>query len=400
MRIIFYTGKGGVGKTSTAAATACKLASEGNKVLIMSTDQAHSLGDSLDCELSYEPKQAAENLWAMEVDTVRESEKAWGKLHGYMKELLSSHANGGLETEELLVFPGLEELFSLFKILEFYDENKYDVIIVDCAPTGETLSLLKFPEQLGGFLDKMLPAKRKMVKIAGPAVEKFTKIPMPKDDVFDDLTRLMRKMERMQELMDNKKVVSLRIVTTPERIVIQEAKHNFTCLHLYGYLVDAVIVNRIYPTQALEGYFSKWIQLQEESLTQLKESFGQIPILMLELQERELRGISSLTQAAELLYGKINPMEILFDDKIMCVEKENGQLVLNLSLPFAEKEDIDLTVQSGELILKLKNEKRRFMVPDNLKGKEIEGARYEDGWLKVCYSRDREPSCTASGPIK
>ena len=385
MRIIFYTGKGGVGKTSVAAATACKLAAEGKKVLIMSTDQAHSLGDSLSISLDCEPKQVERELYAMEIDTVAESEKAWGKLHGYMKELLTSHAQNGLEAEELLVFPGLEELFSLFKILDIYEENMYDVLIVDCAPTGETLSLLKFPEQFGSFLSTMLPAKRKMVKYVGPAVQKLTKIPMPGDDVFEELTYLIDKLERMQALMDNKEAVSLRIVTTPEKIVIREAKHNFTCLHLYGYQVDAVIVNRIYPQQALEGYFNKWIALQEEGLTELRESFGDIPVFTLELQSRELFGIPALTAAAQLIYGDKDPMKIFFKDQIMCVEKDGNEWLLKLSLPFAQKDEMELAFRGGELILNIKNEKRRFMVPDSLKGKDVTGAKFEAGWLQVRF---------------
>lgn len=386
MRIIFYTGKGGVGKTSVAAATACKLSGEGKKVLIMSTDQAHSLGDSLSVSLDCEPKQVSAGLFGMEIDTVAESEKAWGKLHGYMKELLTSHAQNGLEAEELLVFPGLEELFSLFKILDIYEEGFYDVLIVDCAPTGETLSLLKFPEQFGSFLKTMLPAKRKMVKYAGPAVEKLTKIPMPGDDVFQEITYLMDKLERMQALMENKDAVSLRIVTTPEKIVIREAKHNFTCLHLYGYQVDAVIVNRIYPRQALEGYFNKWIALQEEGLKELRESFGEIPVFTLELQSSELLGIPALTKAAQLLYADRDPMQIFFQEQIMCVEKEEDQWVLKLSLPFAEKEEMELAFHGGELFLNVKNERRRFLVPDSLKGKDVTGARFEDGWLQVRFA--------------
>lgn len=386
MRIIFYTGKGGVGKTSIAAATACKLASEGNKVMVMSTDQAHSLGDSLSVSLDCEPQLVAEGLYAMEIDTVAESEKAWGKLHGYMKKLLTSHAQNGLEAEELLVFPGLEELFSLFKILDIYEENLYDVLIVDCAPTGETLSLLKFPEQFGSFISSMLPVKRKMVKYAGPAVQKLTKIPMPSDDVFEELTYLMDKLERMQALMDNKDVVSLRIVTTPEKIVISEAKHNFTCLHLYGYQMDAVIVNRIYPQQALEGYFNKWIALQEEGLTEIRESFGDIPVFTLELQNRELLGIPALKAAAELVYGDRNPMEIFFKDKIMSVEKEGEEWILKLSLPFAQKDEMELVSHSSELIINVKNEKRRFLLPDTLKGKDVAGAKFEGGWLLVRFS--------------
>lgn len=224
-----------------------------------------------------------------------------------------------------------------------------------------------------------------MAKVAGPAVEKVAKIPMPKDDVFEELTHLVDKLERLQLLMNDRAVVSLRIVTTPEKIVLREAKHNFTCLHLYGYQVDAIIVNRIYPQHALEGYFQAWISQQEESMRELKESFGEIPLLTLELQEHELQGIEALTEAAGLLYGDKDPMDIFFSDCLMKTEKQNGGILLKLSLPFAEKEEIDLEASGTELMITVKNERRRFMIPDMLKGKEVAGARFHEGWLMVKF---------------
>ena len=196
MRIILYTGKGGVGKTTIAAATACKIAREGKTVLVMSTDQAHSLSDSMNVRLGKEPVKMQENLYGLEVDTIYEGEKSWGNLKSYMREMLTLKGKDGIEVEELLVFPGLEELFSMFKIMEMAEGGVYDVIIVDCAPTGETLSLLKYPEKFSGMLEKMLPIKRKSVKVAGPAVEKIMKIPMPEESVFDDIEYLMDKMEK------------------------------------------------------------------------------------------------------------------------------------------------------------------------------------------------------------
>ncbi|MBN2220803.1 MAG: ArsA family ATPase, partial [Vallitaleaceae bacterium] len=285
MRVILYTGKGGVGKTSIAAATALKLADEGKKVLIMSTDQAHSLGDSFAIKLSPEPTRITENLEALEIDVVAESESAWGNLRGFMKELLSSRAEGGIEAEELLVFPGLEELFALFKILDLYEKAEHDVLIVDCAPTGETLTLLKYPEMFGEIFEKVMPLKRKMVKVAGPVIQKVTKIPMPKDHVFEDITKLMEKLERLQSLMQNKEIVSIRIVSTPEKIVIKETKRNYTFLQLFDYNVDAVIINKVYPKEALAGYFNQWVKLQEEGLRELEESFYDVPRFMVMLQK-------------------------------------------------------------------------------------------------------------------
>lgn len=388
MRIVLYTGKGGVGKTSAAAATAVRVAGEGKKVLIMSTDQAHSLGDSFGVPLTNEPTEVDKNLWALEIDSIVEGERAWGNMKEYMKQFLTAKAEGGIEAEELLVFPGLEELFSLFRITEIYEQNQYDLLIVDCAPTGETLSLLKFPEIFGNFIRNALPMKKKATKIAGPMVEKVTKIPMPKENVFDDIEALDNKLEKLQTIMMDKSVTSIRIVTTPERIVIKEAKRNFTCLHLFNYNVDAIIVNKVYPRSALDGYFSKWISLQEEGLKDIKESFGQIPIFTLGLLNSELKSMDTLAKASELIYGKSNPIEVLFQDRIFEVKKEQEQYVLALNLPFATKEQFELSQKGDELLIQFNNERRCFTLPDILKGKEVDGASYEEGWLNIRFAKE------------
>lgn len=383
MRIILYTGKGGVGKTSMAAATAAHLAAKGKKVLVMSTDQAHSLSDSFDKKLGKEPLLIAENLYAMEIDSVYESEKNWGNLKGYMRELLTIQSQSSIEVEELLVFPGLEELFSMFKILDFYEKQEYDVLIVDCAPTGETLSLLKYPEKLSGFMNKMLPIKRAGVRVAGPLVEKLVKIPMPENNVFDDLESVLSRMERLQNLMLNKEIVSLRIVTTPEKIVIQEAKRNFTCLHLFHYNVDAILINRIYPEQAMEGYFNKWMIRQEESLNEIKESFSEVPRFYIELQKEELRTLPILQKTGDEVFKNTEADDVLFSREIYRLEQEKGEITLHIFLPFAQKEELNLVQDKNDLIISVKNESRRFPVPLAVNGKDIAGAGFEDGYLNI-----------------
>ncbi|MGN0351444.1 MAG: ArsA family ATPase [Roseburia sp.] len=383
MRVIIYTGKGGVGKTSMAAATACKIAKNGKKVLVMSTDQAHSLGDSFDSKIDNEPTRLTENLYAMEIDTVYESEKSWGNLKDYFKQLLTMKGESGIEVEELLVFPGLEELFSMFKILEVYESGEYDTIIVDCAPTGETLALLKYPERLSGMIKKVLPVKRAGVKSVGPVVEKVMKIPMPKDNVFDDIEYLMDKMQRLQDLMLNKEVVSLRVVTTPEKIVINEAKRNFTCLYLYHYNVDAIIVNHIYPANAMEGYFNKWIKLQEDALQEIKESFSEVPRFYVELQQQEIRTLDVLRKAGDYIFGEINPDDVLFKKEIYSINNEERSL--KIYLPFADKEELRLEQDKNELVVGVKNESRKFPIPVEFAEKEIEGAKFEDGYLNIKF---------------
>ncbi len=388
MRVILYTGKGGVGKTSIAAACALKLAAEAKKVLIMSTDMAHSLGDCLEVRLGKEPIRIVENLDAMEIDVVYESEKSWGHMKNYMKQMLTLKGEGGIEIEELLVFPGLEELFSLFKILDYYEQRHYDVIVVDCAPTGETLSLLKYPQMLCDFIEKVLPIKRKGAKLAGPAVEKLLKIPMPEDSVFDDIEYVMKKMERLQELMLNKQVLSLRIVTTPEKIVIQESKRNFTCLHLYNYNVDAIIVNRIYPNYAMQGYFSKWMVMQKEGIDEIKESFLDVPKFYLELQKMELRSIPILSDVAGDVFKDVDVSKVLFQrESFELIQKEDYQ-AMRILLPFASKNELDLRQNGNEIILSMKNETRHFMVPKEFVNCEIEGAQFEEGYLVIVFQKN------------
>lgn len=390
MRVIIYTGKGGVGKTSVAAATACKIANAGKKVMIMSTDQAHSLGDSFSIKLGNEITKVTDFIDALEIDTVYESEKSWGHLKYYFKQLLTIQSEQSIEVEELLVFPGLEELFSLFKILDIYEQNQYDVLIVDCAPTGETLSLLKYPEKLSGIFEKILPMKRKAVKTAGPVVEKMMKIPMPKDNVFDDITFLMDKLGALQTLMLDKKIVSLRIVTTPEKIVISEAKRNFTCLYLYNYNVDAIIVNRIYPKEAMEGYFSKWMHMQQAGLEEINQSFSEVPKFRLSLLSKELRTLDVLKEAGEILFEKADPLKVLFSKEIYQVKQvEDDKVLLRVLLPFAEKETLNLQQEAQEIILAVKNEVRRFPIPVEVSNKEITSAKFEEGYLNIIFQSDK-----------
>ena len=385
MRVILYTGKGGVGKTSIAACTAAHIAARGKRVLIVSTDEAHSLSDSFDIKLGNSPKEIAENLYGMEIDTVIENEMAWGNIKAYFKQLLTLKAKDGIETEELLVFPGLGELLSLIKIKEIYDEGLYDVLIVDCAPTGETMSLLKFPDVFRWWMEKLFPMKRKAAKLAGPIVESTTKIPMPKDDVFVEMEKLYTKIDELHGLMMDKKVVSIRIVTTPEKIVIKEARRSFSYLHLYDYNVDAIIINKIFPKDSMEGYFNVWIKLQEQSLNDIEESFKGLPVFKVGLMDKELRCYSMLEQVGSQIYKEHLPEDILFQDKIFEVQKLQEGYSLNIHIPFVDKKELKLSQQGDELTLTIKNEKRCFTLPQKLRNHEISTAKYEDNQLKIYY---------------
>lgn len=385
MRIILYTGKGGVGKTSIAAATACKIANEGKKVLVMSTDQAHSLSDSFDMKLGNEPLKIATNLYAMEIDTIIENENIWGNLKGYIEKLMMLKSKETIESDELLVFPGFEELLSLIKIKEIHDKNEYDVLIVDCAPTGETMSLLKFPDLFKWWMEKIFPLKRKGARIAKPIIEATIKIPMPTDDTFDEIEKLYSKLQELHSLMLNKDIVSIRIVTTPEKIVVNEAKRSFSYLHLFDYNVDGIIINKIFPEKSLKGYFERWEKIQKESIQDIEDSFKDIPIFKLELMDNELRKYEILQTVSNEIYKEIKPENVLFRDRIFTIKKNEDKYIFSISMPFVNKDELNLLQNGDEITISIKNERRNFKLPTKLQSKEIESAKYDDGKLNIYF---------------
>lgn len=384
-RIIVFTGKGGVGKTSIAAITACKIAEEGKKVLIMSTDEAHSLSDSFNLKLTNEPTEISKNLFGMEIDVVKENEVIWGNLQGYLKDLVTAKSEETIESEELLVFPGFQELISLIKIKQFADENSFDVLIVDCAPTGETMSLLKFPDLFKTFMEKVFPMKRKAAKIAGPIVEKTIKIPMPDDETMNEIELLYDKIDGLHKLMLDKTRTSIRIVTTPEKIVVTEAKRSFSFLHLFNYNVDAIIVNKIFPESSIDGYFSIWKEKQNQGIKDIEDSFRGIPVFKMELMETELRGYNTLKKMGMVLFNNKHIEEVLFKEKIFEIIKEENKNVLAVYLPTVNKDELNLYQKGDELIISIKNERRNLVLPSRLQGQEITKAKYDNGRLNIYF---------------
>ncbi|MGV8984527.1 ArsA family ATPase [Clostridium sp.] len=388
MRIILYTGKGGVGKTSVASATACKMAKTGKKVLIMSNDKAHSLSDAFGVKLSNCPTKITENLEAMEIDALIENVAIWGNIKGYIEKLMLLKSEKTIEVEELLVFPGFEDLISLLKIKQINDEDNYDVLIVDCAPTGETMSLLKFPELFKWWMDKIFPMKRKAAKIVKPIIDFTIKIPLPDDKTFDEIEILYNKIDELHKLMLQKDKVSLRIVTTPEKIVIKETKRNFSYLHLYDFNVDAIIVNKIIPDEGGKGYFEKWMKLQSENLKEINESFSPVPIFKIELMHSEVRNYEALLNMGENIFNGVCAESVLFQDKIFEIEKSSTDesYYLNINMPFVDKKELNLLQNGNEISISIKNEKRNFVIPQKLYSKKIVKANYEGGKLRIQFN--------------
>ena len=372
MRILIYTGKGGVGKTSIAASTAVKIAKTGKRVLVMSTDQAHSLGDSLCLELGTEPGEVFPGLDAMEIDPTRESRRAWGTLQDYLRQIIAQKANGGIEADEVLLFPGLEELCSLIRILDLYEEGNYDVLVVDCAPTGETLSLLRYPERLSVLADRLLPMVRGVTSIFGGLISRKTTVPKPRDMVFAEFDSLVKRLNALQKILRDRSVTSMRIVTTPERIVLEEARRSFTWINEYDFGVD---------------YFEGWQQMQRESLQLAAQSFPGRKHFLLLLQDAEIRGIAALEKAADELYGEDDPAEIFCREEAFRMEYDlrTGIRSLIISLPYADVEEIRTEKEGDDLILFVRNEVRRLRLPDILCRRDLDGQIFENGELTIRF---------------
>lgn len=387
MRIIIYTGKGGVGKTSIAAATAVKMAKQGKRTLILSTDAAHSLADSLAVPIGPDPVQISDNLWGQEVNAIRETERNWGTVQGWITKLLDKAQLKDVTTEEMLVFPGMEELFSLLKIKEHAESGLYDVLVVDCAPTGETLRLLSYPNILNWWLEKIFPTERKLIKIVRPVAKIVKDIDLPSDDVLDSIERLARGLEEMQRLVLDPEITSVRIVLNPEKMVLAEAKRSFTYLNLFGFNTDAIIVNRVLPDEAGEGFFAHWRGIQKKYEEEILLNFQPLPILKAPMMQKEVIGLPILEELADIVYGEQVPSAMLYRGRTETIREEAGDMLLELSIPFVEKADLDLTQTGDELTVDAGAYKRKVILPRTLMGREVIGARYAKDRLIIRFGK-------------
>jgi len=388
MRIILYTGKGGVGKTSIAAATAVRSARDGRKTLVVSTDAAHSLGDSLDIELSSEPVEIQPNLWAQEIDSVHEVEKGWGKVQSYLTTLLTAKTIQDITTEELTVFPGMEELMSLMRILGYYKEGTFDVMIIDCAPTGETLALLSFPEILRWWMDKLFPLKRRALKVVGPVIGPLLGVPMPSDGVMAEIEHMYNQLDEMRQVLSGRET-SIRIVVNPEKMVIKEAQRSFTYLNLYEFNIDAVIVNRVIPDSVTDAYFQGWKDIQGRYKDLIADSFSPVPIYYVPLLENEVVGLDMLTRMGDELFHHQDAVEIKYEGRIQRVTKEKDGYTLSVYMPFVDKKDLSLNRKGDELIVRVGNVKRIITLPRILMNFSIQGATFSDETLFVRFGGER-----------
>jgi arsenite-transporting ATPase len=385
MRIILFTGKGGVGKTTLAAATSLLSAKKGYKTLVISIDAAHSLSDSFEAQLGNTPKKIVTNLYGQEINALEEIEKKWGVIRTYLTDLFSSQGIDAIEAEEMSVFPGMEELFSLMEIRNFNQTSEYDVIIVDCAPTGDTLRLLSAPEITNWYLKHIFPIQRTAARAVRPVANRFLPFPFPEDIIFREMKKIYTQLAEMKEILSDIQKTSVRLVINPEKMVIKEAQRSFTFFNFFGYIVDLIIVNRLIPSEVRDEYFSRWKTIQENYQQLIQETFSPIPIFSSELFNQEVIGVELLQQMAKTVYGNKDPTQIFYSQKPVTIEKEDGGYILSLNLPFIEKKDLDVFQKGEELVIRAGNFKRNILLPRTLLHYSIKGAKFEKEILRISF---------------
>jgi arsenite-transporting ATPase len=403
MRILLYTGKGGVGKTSTSAATALRCAELGYRTVVVSTDPAHSLGDSFDRKIGGDLTELAPNLWGQEIDLLVQMDRYWGKVQSYLYTLFAWQGMDALVAEETAILPGMEELASLMQITALADSKQYDVIVIDCAPTGATLQLLSFPEMARWYIEKIFPFQRKTMELASPVVRRLSDMPIPDSTVFDSIEELVRYMGRVNELLSDPTISSMRLVLNPEKMVVKEAQRAYTYLTLYGYAVDAVICNRVFPPQESESYFAQWQQAQVGNLQLVTESFHPLPIFRVPFFPQEVTGLAMLQQMADALFGaepvrggEGDPTTSYYVGSPQSIRRQGDHYVLRLPLPLVERDEVQLHRSVlDELIVRIGNWKRNIALPTGLARLEIDEARYEGDFLDVYFALPPDQTVTS-----
>jgi arsenite/tail-anchored protein-transporting ATPase len=384
-RTILYTGKGGVGKTSVAACTARKCAADGARTLVFSTDPAHSLADALETPLSGDPTLVDTRLFAQQVSAQEEMEGNWSAMQEWLGDLLMRQGVDRISAEELTVPPGADELFSLLQLKRHHESGEWDVIVVDCAPTGETLRLLSFPDVARWWLERVFPWEKQLLAAAAPLARGVLDVPMPGRPAITEVRRLVENLLTMHELLRDRERVSLRLVMTPDRMVISEAMRTFTYLNLYGYLTDAVVVNRVFPAEVEGTYFGPWRERQREHLELVESAFGPVPVLRAPYFESEVVGPEMLDRLAGALFADRDPASVLHASLSQELVVGHHSARLRLDLPFADRGDVSLKKIGLELVVRVDGQKRTIMLPPGLAGFRPSEAKLDDGALQVTF---------------
>lgn len=384
MRILLFTGKGGVGKSTIAAGTATLAAAAGHRTLVLSTDAAHSLADAFGAPAGPEPTEVAPGLFVQQVDAQLRFEQSWAEIQSYLLRVLEVAGVDPVAAEELAVIPGAEEVLALLELRAQALGNQWDVIIVDCAPTAETLRLLALPEALGWYMERIFPMERKIVKALGPMLSRAAKMPMPEDSVFGAIERLHAELDEVHALLTGPDA-SVRIVLTPESVVLAEARRSYTMLSLFGYRVDGVVVNRIFPTQDADEWRAGWITAQAEVLEQVGESFAGLPLWRSVYRTSEPVGVAALRDLAAEVYADADPLAQPVGAGPFRITRSESGAVVHLALPHVTRDEVGLARHGDELVVSVASYRRLLTLPPGLGRHQIAGARVVDGELQVRF---------------
>ncbi len=388
MRILLFTGKGGVGKTTTAAATALRCADAGLRTMVLSTDPAHSLADAFDEPLGPigAPVGGHEHLWGQQLDAQERMEDAWADIQSYLLEVFEWAGVEGIEAEELAVIPGLDEVFSLSDIKSYADSGAWDVVVVDCAPTAETIRFLSLPDVLSWYMERVFPMSRRLNKVVSPLLSRVTSLPVAGDQVFGSASRFYARLDGVREVLSDPELTSVRLVVNPERMVIAEARRTYTYLSLFGYGVDAVIANRLLPDAVTDPWFDRWKALQATHLDTIESGFAPLPVLRAELADSEVVGVDQLRRFGDAVYGDQDPAAHLHRGEPMSVTRRGDRWELQLELPFADRDDLELGRRDGELLVRVGPYRRAVVLPDSLRNRPVAAAALRHGQLRVSFA--------------
>ena len=385
MRVLLITGKGGVGKTTVSAATAVHAADRGYRTLVMSTDPAHSLGDAFQLDFGDRPTPIEAGLAAQQINSQQRIEESWGEVRDALTEFFDWSGLKGIEAEELTVFPGMDEIFSLVTVRDHVRSGEYDLIVVDCAPTAETLRLLSLPDVLAWYMEKMFPIGRRVAKVVRPVITKVTSMPVADDKVFEAVARFYDRLDGIREILSDPDITSARLVMNPEKMVIAEARRTYTYLGLFGYLVDAAIVNRVLPAAVDDSYFARWREIQKSHLAAVEEGFADVAIQHLRLFDEEMVGIDRLRQVGNELFGDSDPTDRLSDGRPFRVEDVGDDVVMIVAVPLAERGDVDLMRHGNELVITVGPYRRSIILPDSLSRRHVRRAQLVEGELRITF---------------
>jgi len=390
VRVVLFTGKGGVGKTTTAAATALACADAGLRTLVLSTDPAHSLGDAFDRPLGSRPEEVVDGLHAQQLDAQERMEESWGEIQSYLVDVFDWAGVRGIEAEELAIIPGLDEVFALSDIKEAADSGEWDVVVVDCAPTAETIRLLSLPDVLSWYMDRLFPASRRLNKVVSPILSRVTNLPVAGDDVFGSAQRFYDRIEGVRDLLIDSASTTVRLVVNPERMVIAEARRTYTYLSLFGYRVDAVVANRLLPDAVQDPWFETWKATHAEHLATIEDGFAPLPILRAELAGAEVVGVDALRRFGADLYRDLDPAAVLHEGEPLSVTKRATGYELALDLPFADRDDLEVGRHGDELLVRVGPYRRALVLPDTLRRRSVSAASLRDGRLRVTFAIDAD----------